>query len=127
MNETATRSFCPKCQATWDRDWYDQCPHCKHRFKELVLTPLQRLVVVLALLAPALLVAAIRLTDQAATEEQLFNLCLFGNAIGALIAAAVCALKLMWTIAGKVVRLLVLLPVFYAIGFALSFAAASYL
>lgn len=127
MNEAAARSFCPECQATWDREWYDQCPHCKHRFKELALTTLQRVLVVLAVLAPALLVAAIRLTDQTAAEGQLFNLCLFGNAFGALIAAAICAFKLMWTVAGKIIRLLVLLPVFYVIGFALSFAAASYL
>ena len=33
MNEPA-KSFCPQCQADWDRPWHEVCPACGHRFRE---------------------------------------------------------------------------------------------
>jgi len=33
MNEPA-KSFCPQCQADWDRPWHDVCPACGYRFTE---------------------------------------------------------------------------------------------
>ena len=28
MNADPARSFCPQCQADWDRPWHDVCPAC---------------------------------------------------------------------------------------------------
>ena len=131
MNEPA-KSFCPQCQADWDRPWYDVCPACGHRYKGRPTWQSPWLILALAC-APALAILLLGVIPDEALRQfwsedrdgLMVILTLVGSTLVAVPAGILFACRLKPTAGWRVLLSVIFIPVFYAVSFGLCFFACT--
>lgn len=131
MNEPA-KSFCPQCQANWDRPWYNVCPACKYRFKERPAWQSPWLILGLAC-APALAILilgalpkeTLRQFWSEGRDDLLIILTMVGSTVAAVPAGILFACRLKSTAGWRVLLSVIFIPLFYAVSFCLCFFACT--
>lgn len=131
MSDSA-KSFCPECQADWDRPWHDVCPACGHRFKERPAWQSPWLILGLVgapalavLLLGALPTETLRQFWSEGREDLLIILALVGSTFAAVPAGILFACRLKPTAGWRVLLSVIFIPVFYAVSFGLCFFACA--
>ena len=132
MNADPSRSFCPQCQADWDRPWHDVCPACGHRCKArpwlqspwlaLGLICLPALAILACSLLPNELVRAFGINDR---ESIAIVLTLPGSALTALPAGILLACRLKPSTLARVLLSIAFVPALWIVSVGLSFFACA--
>jgi hypothetical protein len=131
MNEPI-RSFCPQCQADWDRPWYDVCPACGHRFKARPgwQSPWLMLGLVAAPALAILFVGTLPMDTLSGFWNQgrvdlMIIMTLIGSTLSAVPAGILFACRIKSTPGMRVLFSFIFIPVFYAVSFCLCFFACA--